>query len=459
MEVEPHPSGDAPVTSDPHNDGDELWQPYTLEREGDAPETPQFEAKYVGTRLHILCSSELCFRTAQRELLDSKLSFHTFSLKEEQELKTVVRGLPAWTATEDIENELRDLGCTPTHVAPLQRRIQAGGHQTNNFYIRFRITGSWTRIWQLTQLLGVRVTHAASGVEEAMRSNPARYQKNSAANAQTAEATTLLATGAARRTSALWAPQRQQRGPTSRPTPEKTQTRPANYVSGRRYTDVLASPLLRPDTPAPQNRETIAPESQVEPSNPAAKSVIGTNPPKFFCTWLWPKLPIHRGGGIEVGPADVNRQPTRKTLKTRSLTKQKSGNGKPACTCSATTANSLSMAPAILEGQLSVLGVVGLTRPESMGSPRDREREQEEATSTEESREQDDWVEDMGRSRQNPGISPEDRPATEECGRAAQVSADHPPSGRPRPASSKATVAPDYKRRASNRIISRPPNP
>ncbi|KAG8265984.1 hypothetical protein J6590_081553 [Homalodisca vitripennis] len=68
------------------------------------------------------------------------------------------QGLPAWTTTEDIADELRDLGFTPTHVAPLQRRDQAGRHQTDSFYIRFRKTGSWTRIWQLTQLLGVRVT-------------------------------------------------------------------------------------------------------------------------------------------------------------------------------------------------------------------------------------------------------------------------------------------------------------
>ncbi|KAG8336803.1 hypothetical protein J6590_038351 [Homalodisca vitripennis] len=59
--------------------------------------------------------------TAQRELLDAKLAFHTFSLKEEQELKTVIRGLPAWTSTEDIAEDLRDRGFTPTHVAPLQR--------------------------------------------------------------------------------------------------------------------------------------------------------------------------------------------------------------------------------------------------------------------------------------------------------------------------------------------------
>ncbi|KAG8304545.1 hypothetical protein J6590_091521 [Homalodisca vitripennis] len=73
-----------------------------------------FEAKYVGTRLHILCKSEFCFRTAQRELLDAKLAFHTFSLKEEQELKTVIRGLPAWTSPEDIAEDLRFLIISPS---------------------------------------------------------------------------------------------------------------------------------------------------------------------------------------------------------------------------------------------------------------------------------------------------------------------------------------------------------
>jgi hypothetical protein len=86
--------------------------------------TAFFEAKFVGKRLHLLCSSPNSFRVVQNFLAQRNILFHTFALKEEAELKTVIRGLPAGTPEEDIKLALEDLGFSPTVITPLERRAR-----------------------------------------------------------------------------------------------------------------------------------------------------------------------------------------------------------------------------------------------------------------------------------------------------------------------------------------------
>lgn len=117
-----------------------------------------FNAKFVGQALHLHATNVESFRLIQRNLADRAVDFHTFSLKEEQELKTVLRGLPSFTSPEEIKEALEDAGFTPTHVTALERRDDDAHHATNSFYIKFRKSGSWAQIWEQRELLGIRVT-------------------------------------------------------------------------------------------------------------------------------------------------------------------------------------------------------------------------------------------------------------------------------------------------------------
>lgn len=131
------------------------WTPlFTKLREMGA----NFSAKFVGQSLHLHANNIDSFRAIQRDLADQSVDFHTYSLKEELELKTVLRGLPSFTSPEEIKEALEDAGYTPTHVAPLERRDAAARHPTNSFYVRFRKSGSWAEIWDQRELLGIRVT-------------------------------------------------------------------------------------------------------------------------------------------------------------------------------------------------------------------------------------------------------------------------------------------------------------
>lgn len=117
-----------------------------------------FEAKFVGKRLHITCATAISFRAVQRQLSVMKIPFHTFALKEEAELKTVIRGLPAGTPGDDVKMALEELGFSPTTVTPLERKVGGERFKTNSLYVRFRKVGSWAKIWDLESVLGVRVS-------------------------------------------------------------------------------------------------------------------------------------------------------------------------------------------------------------------------------------------------------------------------------------------------------------
>lgn len=257
----------------------------------------RFDCKFVGSRLHVLCSSELCFRAAQRQLLSDNVQFHTFTLKEEQELKVVIRGLPSWTKPDDIRDELRDLGFTPTHAAPLQRRDKEGRHSTNSFYVRFRKVGSWTEVWRISHLMSVRVSvspfeprrglnqcYNCQGYNHSSRQchlpprcvrcseghnvrdcNLPKTDRCKCANCGGEHPASyrgceahLRALGVQHRREASRHKPGNMLATRSAPkvAPRPARAYPPQNVSARRYADVLAAPNLRPEKPLPTPQST-----------------------------------------------------------------------------------------------------------------------------------------------------------------------------------------------------------
>ncbi|KAG8265879.1 hypothetical protein J6590_084015 [Homalodisca vitripennis] len=158
MEVEPHPSGDAPVTSDPHNDGDELWQAVHTRKRGrrasnassssNACTSPQTHEPAVGERRKqmippLVVQGVTTWTPLFRKLRDAAPAA-SLKLKGTARLQTVLphlqlkrgagtedscacQGLPAWTTTEDIADELRDLVSLPlmSHHSSAATRLVA----------------------------------------------------------------------------------------------------------------------------------------------------------------------------------------------------------------------------------------------------------------------------------------------------------------------------------------------
>lgn len=120
-----------------------------------------FEAKFAGDRIHLICSSVNEFRELQKYLSDIKVSFHTFSLEADREVKVTMRGIRHDTPVDDIKEALESEGFSPNSVTLLRRRdagSQAERSPTNCFLVKLRRSGSWAKIWELRSLLGVRVS-------------------------------------------------------------------------------------------------------------------------------------------------------------------------------------------------------------------------------------------------------------------------------------------------------------
>lgn len=238
-----------------------------------------FSAKFVGERLHLSCNSVDCFRIAQRELTALKIGFHTFSLKGEQELKTVIRGLPAWTEPDEIKQDLEDLGYTPTHIAALLRRDKEGSHGTNSFLVRFRKTGTWTAIWKLERLLGVRVTvsefeprnkvpqcwncqnfgHGSATCHLKPRC-PRCGEEHLKRDCKQQEDVKAKCANCGGEHSSAWrgceAAKKALKARTTRPAARpQPQPRTAQRPAPRRAIDLEAEPALRPEQPAPQRAQ------------------------------------------------------------------------------------------------------------------------------------------------------------------------------------------------------------
>lgn len=84
--------------------------------------------------------------------------FHTFALKDELEVKAILRELPPTTDVELIKGELVARGFLPSYVSPLTRAVRGLSGRSrvlsNAFFCRFK-TSAWTKI--LKELFGVTI--------------------------------------------------------------------------------------------------------------------------------------------------------------------------------------------------------------------------------------------------------------------------------------------------------------
>lgn len=117
-----------------------------------------FEARFRGDRIHLLCQSIASFREAQRFLARKNYNFHTFTLQEDAEVKATIRGIHHSTDPEVICADLKSQGYHPTHVMPLPRRSAGDKLPTNSFFVKIKKIGKWDSFWAVTYVLGVRVT-------------------------------------------------------------------------------------------------------------------------------------------------------------------------------------------------------------------------------------------------------------------------------------------------------------
>lgn len=76
----------------------------------------KIEAKYPGSLLKILVSTFSDFRTIQDLLTKEQVSFQTFALPQEREIKVVLSGIPSHTFPKYIRQKLVALGYSPTAV-------------------------------------------------------------------------------------------------------------------------------------------------------------------------------------------------------------------------------------------------------------------------------------------------------------------------------------------------------
>jgi hypothetical protein len=121
-------------------------------------ETVDFDAKFQGDKLHVMCFNVDAFRKLQRVLSSRKVHFHTFTLREEAELTATLRGVHHSTDPAMIADELKRRGFEASFVKALPRRSNGSSQPTNTFLLKVKKTGRWEDLWKVDHLLGVRVT-------------------------------------------------------------------------------------------------------------------------------------------------------------------------------------------------------------------------------------------------------------------------------------------------------------
>lgn len=119
-----------------------------------------YEAKFVGSNLHVKVTTIDNFRSLQRMLRQKGVAFHTYTPPAERELKVVLRGLPYDTPAEEIKRALHQTGTVVTNVTPLTRLDRTDRSvklPANTFLLRIKREGDWEVIWSTKKLLGVTV--------------------------------------------------------------------------------------------------------------------------------------------------------------------------------------------------------------------------------------------------------------------------------------------------------------
>ena len=82
-------------------------------------------------------------RQVQQFLTERKISFHTFALPSEREIKIVLSGLPSWTAPDAIRQELVTLGYSPTAVSVLRVGKGEDRRPVNSFLVKLLKVGQF----------------------------------------------------------------------------------------------------------------------------------------------------------------------------------------------------------------------------------------------------------------------------------------------------------------------------
>ena len=116
------------------------------------------EAKCSGKSLKLGVKSIVDFRAVQHFLSARNISFHTFALPEEREVKIVIQGIPHHTSSDAIVQELTTLGYTPTAVSVLHAGKGDSKHPVNSFLVKLLKTGNFEEVYGLQTLLHLRVT-------------------------------------------------------------------------------------------------------------------------------------------------------------------------------------------------------------------------------------------------------------------------------------------------------------
>ena len=94
------------------------------------------EARCQGASLKLATATIPDFRSVQSFLTERKISFHTFALPSEREIKVVLSGIPSFTETDAIRQELVALGYAPTAVSVLHVGKGDDRRPVNSFLVK-----------------------------------------------------------------------------------------------------------------------------------------------------------------------------------------------------------------------------------------------------------------------------------------------------------------------------------
>ena len=94
------------------------------------------EARCQGASLKLATATIPDFRSVQSFLTERKISFHTFALPSEREIKVVLSGIPSFTDTDAIRQELVALGYAPTAVSVLHVGKGEDRRPVNSFLVK-----------------------------------------------------------------------------------------------------------------------------------------------------------------------------------------------------------------------------------------------------------------------------------------------------------------------------------
>lgn len=113
----------------------------------------KFGAKSVGKGVRVQFASIEDFRAGTKALTDREVEYHSFLLKEEKDLKLVIRGIPLKTAPEQVKQRLERVGIYPKHVA----QLKPGGRLIPLFLVYLAGGSDATKLRELKAISGISI--------------------------------------------------------------------------------------------------------------------------------------------------------------------------------------------------------------------------------------------------------------------------------------------------------------